>query len=273
VAITAARAKQICTKAELDLVLQSTTKHIGNLDSKQLKSALRRSRTLRDKWRDLTHSQTRDTKATSPEKLGEANARSSEKATLFDETLSRFQKRLSKLEAEATKAAPTKKAASTVDHRADRAAIRETLSAKTELLNASAAAANNGAATNGAATNGAATNGAATKTAPVKKKAAAKTDAGGNSSPAKKTATKKKATSKLPTRKPKPVAVDGLAAAQLAADQPLATSDKLTGAAGKRNLKAKTKAKATAVARSGAPRIQGHVSSQGRRNQAKRNAR
>lgn len=262
-AITAARAKQICTKAELDLVLQSTTKHIGNLDSKQLKSALRRSRTLRDKWRDLTHSQTRDTKATSPEKLGEANARSSEKATLFDETLSRFQKRLSKLEAEATKAAPTKKAASTVDHRADRAAIRETLSAKTELLNASAAAANNGAATNGAAT----------KTAPVKKKAAAKTDAGGNSSPAKKTATKKKATSKLPTRKPKPVAVDGLAAAQLAADQPLATSDKLTGAAGKRNLKAKTKAKATAVARSGAPRIQGHVSSQGRRNQAKRNAR
>jgi hypothetical protein len=251
VAITSARAKQICTKAELDLVLQSTTKHIGNLDSKQLKSAVRRSRTLRDKWRDLTNSQTRDTKATSPETLGEANARSSEKATLFDETLARFEKRLSKLEAESTKAAPAKKPAPAVNHRADRAAIRETLSAKTDALNAPAAVA---------------TDTAVKKSTPVKKKAAAKATA-------KKASAKKKAPAKISTRKPKPVAVDGLAAAKLAADQPLATSDKLTGAAGKRNLKAKTDAKATAVARSGAPRIQGHVSSQGRRNQAKRNAR
>lgn len=250
-AITSARAKQICTKSELDLVLQSTTKYIGNLDSKQLKSAVRRSRTLRDKWRDLTNSQTRDTKATSPENLGEANARSSEKATLFDETLARFEKRLSKLDVASTKASPAKKPAPPVNHRADRAAIRETLSAKTDALNAPVALT---------------TDATAAKPAPVEKKAAAK-------STAKKASAKKKAAAKLPTRKPKPVAADGLAAAQLAADQPLATSDKLTGAASKRNLKAKTDAKATAVARSGAPRIQGHVSSQGRRNQAKRNAR
>jgi hypothetical protein len=200
VAINSVRARQICTKAELDLVLQSTTKHIGNLDAKQLKAAVRRSRSLRDKWRDLVHSQTRDLKATEPQKLEDANARSAEKATLFDETLARFEKRLSKLDGEASKPSPAMKTASNVNHRTDRAAVRESLNATTETLNAS-------------------TKRATKKAATIKKKSATKTAAVG------------------------------------------------------RNLKAKAKAKATAVARSGAPRIQGHVSSQGRRNQAKRNAR
>jgi hypothetical protein len=260
VAISAARARQICTKAELDLVLQSTTKHIGNLDAKQLKTAVRRSRTLRDKWRDLAHSQTRDTKATDPDKLGDANARSAEKATLFDEALSRFEKRLSKIDVAAAKASPAKKPAPKVNHRADRAAVRETLNAKTETLNAAPA-------------------GTTAKSTSVKKKAATKT-AGGGSTPSTKTAVPKKkapakkaAAAKPAARKSKPVSAHGLAAAKLAAGQPSTTSDQVTGAEKKRNLKAKTKAKATAVARSGAPRIQGHVSSQGRRNQAKRNTR
>jgi hypothetical protein len=80
VAISVARARQICTQSELALVLESTTRQIGQLDAKQLRASIRRSRTLRDKWRDLSHSQTRDTKATDPDKLGEANARSAEKA-------------------------------------------------------------------------------------------------------------------------------------------------------------------------------------------------
>lgn len=259
-AISAARARQICTKAELDLVLQSTTKHIGNLDAKQLKSAIRRSRTLRDKWRDLTHSQTRDTKATDPDKLGDANARSAEKATLFDEALARFEKRLSKVDDAAAKASPARKPAPKVNHRADRAAVRETLNVKTETLNA-------------------ATGGATAKATPAKKKAATKSADNGSLASTKKAVPKKKAAAKKATpakpagRKAKPVSASGLAAAKIAAGQPPATSEKLTGAEEKRNLKAKTKAKATAVARSGAPRIQGHVSSQGRRNQAKRNAR
>ncbi len=161
-AISAARARQICTKAELELVLQSTTKHIGSLDTKQLKSAVRRSRTLRDKWRDLAHSQTRNTKATKPDKLGDANARSAEKATLFDEALTRFEKRLSKLEVASAKVSPVKKAAVKVDHRADRAAVRETLNAKTETLNASTARAKS-----------------TVKATPVKKKAATKSSAAG----------------------------------------------------------------------------------------------
>src|SRR5690606_29904846 len=43
VAISVAQARQICTQAELDLVLQSTTRQIGSLDSKQLRSAIRRA--------------------------------------------------------------------------------------------------------------------------------------------------------------------------------------------------------------------------------------
>lgn len=257
-AISAARARQICTKAELDLVLQSTTTHIGKLDTKQLKGAVRRARTLRDKWRDLANSQTRGTKANNPDKLGDANARSTEKATLFDEALARFEKRLSKVDAGAGKTAPTKKAVSKVDHRADRASIRETLDTKTDMLNAS-------------------TNGAKKKATPVKKKTATKsaatsTPAASKKAAPKKAAIKKKAPAKPPARKSKPVSANGLAAAQLAAGQPSNNSDALTGAEKKRNLKAKTTAKATAVARSGSPRIQGHVSSQGRRNQAKRNS-
>jgi hypothetical protein len=253
VAISSARARQICTKAELDLVLQSTTTHIGNLDAKQLKAAIRRARTLRDKWRDLAHSQTRDTKATSPEQLGDANARSAEKGVLFDETLARFEKRLSKVDTTATAASASAKPSAKVNHRADRASVRETLNAKTEMLNAAPA--------KKVATKKTATKKAVTKS-PASKSVASK-----------KAAPKKKGATKPPTRKTSAVSAKGTAAAELAAGRPAVTSAKPTGADKKRNLKAKTTAKATAVARSGAPRIQGHVSSQGRRNQAKRNTR
>jgi hypothetical protein len=264
VAISAARARQICTKAELDLVLQSTTIHIAKLDAKQLKAAIRRTRTLRDKWRDLAHSQTRDTKATDPDKLGDANARSSEKAVLFDEALGRFEKRLTKVDAAtekamAAKTPATKRAVAKVDHRADRANVREKLNEKTDILNSASAATP-----------------AKKKSSPVKvpvKKTATKASSNGKPLATKKAAPKKKSAAKPPARKPRPVAMDGLAAAQIAAEQSPVTSEKLSGAKKNSNLKAKTKAKATAVARSGAPRIQGHVSSQGRRNQAKRNSR
>jgi hypothetical protein len=243
--------------------LESTTRQIGQLDAKQLRAAIRRSRTLRDKWRDLSHSQTRDTKATDPDKLGEANARSAEKAELFDDALQRFEKRLTKVDklpavGTTTAKRPTKSARVT-DHRAERAEIRDLLSEKKEMLNAPVKK---------SATKKAATKKAANASAkPVKK--AAPGSAVTKKAPVKKAASKKKS----PTKTVRPVADQhGLAAAALAAGQ-TAASDSMTGAEKKRNLKAKTVAKATAVRRSGATRIQGHVSSQGRRNQAKRNSR
>jgi hypothetical protein len=248
--------------------LESTTRQIGQLDAKQLRASIRRSRTLRDKWRDLSHSQTRDTKATDPDKLGEANARSAEKAELFDDALQRFEKRLTKVDklpaAGSTAGQRPTKSARATDHRAERAEIRDLLSEKKEMLNAPVKK----SATQKVATK----KSAAASTKPVKKAAP-------ESAVAKKAAVKKAAVKnaavkkKAPTKTVRPVAdQNGLAAAALAAGQ-TAASDSMTGAEKKRNLKAKTVAKATAVRRSGATRIQGHVSSQGRRNQAKRNSR
>jgi len=257
VAISVAQARQICTQAELDLVLKSTTRQIGSLDAKELRAAIRRSRTLRDKWRDLKHEQRRGTKIDNPEKLESANLRSKQKAELFDEALTRFEKRLSKLEPqpgkESTGTKRVTKPTRSAEHRQSRAEVRGKLAEKTEMLNAPEPAAK--------------TKKSATKAAPAAKA---------------KTAAKKASTTKKPPKRkapplreaPAPInpvaPTEGLAAATMAAGRPPVGGDSLSSADKKRNLKATTAAKARRVSRSGATRIQGHVSSQGRRNQAKR---
>ncbi len=270
-AISVAQARQICTKSELELVVQSTTQQIGKLDAKQLKAAIRRARRMRDKWRDLAASQTRDTKAENPEKLGKANARSDEKAQLFDEVLGRFEKRLTKVEpanGEPSKRSgnSTTKASRAGEHRQSRAAVRERLNEKTELLNAEAPPKR---ATKKSATAKATSKQATATKTPAKKASTKKA----TSAPAtsKRAAVKKKGVKKATAKKSPPS--DGLAAAAIAANREIDPEGQPTKSDKKRNLKATTAAKATAVKRSGAPRIQGHVSSQGRRNQAKRNVR
>jgi hypothetical protein len=341
VAISVAQARQICTKAELDLVLQSTTRQIGDLDGKQLRASIRRARTLRDKWRDLANAQTRDTKVDDPGNLDRANARSGEKAELFDEALTRFEKRLAKVDSAVNGASsggtsknPPKKVRA-VDHRASRSETRGALNEKTDALNdkasvkkspaksASSAASKSSPAGKASAVNkgsAAGNNKTAGKSAAAGKTAATGKSAGtgkptadksaaGKKKPvadksavisASTTADKKSSSSKpakkgppkrsAPKRKSAPATapqsaagsnadnvqpqppMHGLAAAAIAAGRE-GGGDKMTGAEKKRNLKATTAAKATAVNRSGAPRIQGHISSQGRRNQAKRSAR
>jgi len=258
VAISVAQARQICTQAELDLVLKSTTRQIGSLDAKQLRAAIRRSRTLRDKWRDLKHEQRRGTKIDNPEKLESANLRSKQKAELFDEALTRFEKRLSKLEPqpgkESTGTKRVTKPKRSAEHRQSRAEVRGKLAEKTEMLNAPEPAAK------------------------TKKKSATKAAPAAKAKPAAKkaSATRKPPKRKTPPKRDAPPPVnpvaptEGLAAAAMAAGRPPVGGDSLSSADKKRNLKATTAAKARRVSRSGATRIQGHVSSQGRRNQAKR---
>ncbi len=141
-AITVAQAREICTKSELELVLKSTTRHIGSLEEKELRSAVRRARTLRDKWRDQANSQTRDTKVKAPNKLGEANARSADKAQLFSEALERLEKRLSKVAPEKSVGSigtnRSTKPARAAAHRQTRAETREVLKEKKAMLNAEA---------------------------------------------------------------------------------------------------------------------------------------
>ncbi|XZE17721.1 hypothetical protein SH449x_002996 [Pirellulaceae bacterium SH449] len=253
--ISLARAKEICTKSELELVRSSSTRNIGALDEKELKAAIRRVRTLRDKWRDKSHAQERTTKAMSPQEIGEANARSAEKSTLFNEALGRFESRLAKLGGQSEKATPraTKKVAPKVDHRADRATVRSGLNAKMDKLNATGP---KKTSTKKTATKNVAAEGKATPTK-QKPKAVKKADA------------KKQAL--VARRKARMIKADTNAVKPVA-EQASPKSTKRPATKSPRNLAAKTSAKASAVVRGGTTRVQGHISAQGRRNQARRNA-
>ncbi len=277
-AISVAQARLICTKAELDLVLQSTNQAIGALDAKQLQASVRRARTLRDKWRDLSNDQTRTTKASDPEKLDAANARSAEKVQLFSEVLERFEKRLAKTEpvaaAPRTKATPKVRAA---EHRHTRSQVRGDLTAKVDELNApKPAPAAKKPVTKKAAPAPAATSAPA---APTKKKAKAPAAAAKTAKPAK---GKKASGIKPPKRKPVPKpqisvkapavvpAADGMAAAAIAAGHSIAGHSTKNVDEKRRNLKATTAAKASRIQISGSHQLHGHMAAQSRRSQAKR---
>jgi hypothetical protein len=267
--INSAVAKQICTKVELDLVLASTTRHIGYLSAPELHTKIKRARTYRDKWRDLAHDQTRDTKANNPNLLGDANERSALKAQLFDETLTRFEKRLEKVgkspaSARATAKSPLKDDRSR-EHRATRASVRDSLAAAKQELNEAAPSKK-----------------AAPKAAPKKDVAATATKKAKPSTTGEKQskAPTKKATSAAKLPKAKPAKKKPTTASPLATDQAIAASPKRGMAGGaseilssKRNLQASTAAKAAAVKRSGATKVNAHVASRNRRNQASRNKR
>jgi len=287
VAIRVAQARQICTPAELDLVLQSTTRQIGSLDPKQLRSSIRRARTLRDKWRDRAASQTRTTKSQNADKLGEANARSSDKAQLFDEALNRFEKRLSKIDGASAGSASTakpqpSKPGRTDEHRATRASVRRSLSQKTAKLSTNGAAAASAPTASSAANSSqgsataanAATNTAAGKRAVAKKGATPQASAKRKGPPKRKAPPRSsvRAKSASPTA---PVAVaTGLAAAAMAAGREgTEGSSQTNGKARKRSPQGGVATKPTAVKPGGGSRMPGKVASQGRRNQAKRGSR
>ncbi len=277
-AISVAQARQICTQSELDLVLQSTTRQIGSLDAKQLRSSIRRARTLRDKWRDRAASQTRDTKSQNPDKLGEANARSSDKAQLFEEALGRFEKRLSRIDgttngaAAASKTKPAKQARTSA-HRATRASVRSALSkqaAKSDAAALASARAANAATAKAAAPGETATTAAtaASKRTVAKKGSSTKVSAK-RKGPPKRKAAPSSSTSAVPTATA-PVA-PGLAAAAMAAGRDSAAAS--TAGTKKRKSPTNAAAKTTAAKPGGGPRMSGNVASQGRRSQAKRGSR
>ena len=53
-------AKALCTKAELELVRESSARHVTNFTARQLNSRIARSRKLRDKYRALASRQQRE---------------------------------------------------------------------------------------------------------------------------------------------------------------------------------------------------------------------
>jgi hypothetical protein len=130
-ATSIAQAKLLCTAPELKLVTASTRSEIGKLSTLQLEQKIKRSRALRDKWRDQSRSQRRAVQSSQRARQTDANARSAEKAELFGEVLARFEAQLNKLTAKGQTADKMLKRLSprtrSATHRATRAEVRDSL--------------------------------------------------------------------------------------------------------------------------------------------------
>lgn len=137
-----AKVKALCTAAEADLVKASRRPEIGQLDARALKKHVAQARKLRDKWRDQSTKQRRDTQQRHSARVADGEKRSEQKAVIFDAALAAFEKQLEKVSAAdgaSSKPAPKKKAAKFTpasDHRADRAQKRGMLEAQREEMNA-----------------------------------------------------------------------------------------------------------------------------------------
>jgi hypothetical protein len=133
-------ARELCNKSEWELVKASKRDEIGQLTEAQLKRHVVRARTMRDKWRDLAVAQRRKTQKEQQARTTQANARSAEKAEVFDEVLARFEKQLQRVAssspstggASARKTPP--KQVRLEEHRATRSKVRKKLAGKRAKL-------------------------------------------------------------------------------------------------------------------------------------------
>jgi hypothetical protein len=94
---SARQVRELTSKSEWELVSASHQGAIGQLSEKALRSNIERTRRLRDKNRDLYRRQqiaSRKRSGANPASHAPSNARTGQKAQIFDETLARFTKRL-----------------------------------------------------------------------------------------------------------------------------------------------------------------------------------
>jgi hypothetical protein len=90
------QARALCSDTEYRLFEASTNDHVREHTPAQLRSKIARARRLRDKYRDLFKRQRLATRARTGTKKGDAparNARTEQKARLFEEVLTRFEGR------------------------------------------------------------------------------------------------------------------------------------------------------------------------------------
>ena len=99
-AYTLTQARPLLNAAELELFEQSRAEPVKQLTGARLAGAIKRTRTLRDKYRDLYQRQTVAVRTGSPSNVtGEDNERTQRKADILQEVLGRFEARLAQLEA------------------------------------------------------------------------------------------------------------------------------------------------------------------------------
>ncbi len=140
------------TAAEQRVLDSSVGSSLATATRNQLQAAIKQTRTLRDKWRDLFNRQSLTTKKGAARTNDPANTRSLEKAELFAAAVKRLEARIEEL-AEGISAAvggtrgtgkpsrtaaakPAGKAVRKAGHRATRSSIRETLSEAVAGINA-----------------------------------------------------------------------------------------------------------------------------------------
>lgn len=114
-AVSMQTARTLCTKAELDLVLASSSSAISKLSAAQLRAKRERTRKLRDKFRDLGDKQRREIRGKNTNrtaKPAQDNRATRTKQQLFSETLERFEQALASVEATAPAAGSTAQGAS-----------------------------------------------------------------------------------------------------------------------------------------------------------------
>jgi hypothetical protein len=95
------KAHQLCTERELALVNSARSEALSTLTPKRVNSKITLARGLRDKFRDLADRQAREARRKAPPRgarPARGNARTVEKAALFDEVLKRFQGRAAELD-------------------------------------------------------------------------------------------------------------------------------------------------------------------------------
>lgn len=244
------QAKSLCTAAEFELVHWSTSKRVEDLTPARLVAKRDRARKLRDKFRDLANQQKREIR-------GKGDARRSRPATdnrntrikeqMFAETVQRFEAALAEKTAAAnagavSAAAAVKKSATKKISKKIAKKTTSKASKKTSALKSAAGAAK-----------------------PAKKAGVSK------AIPKKKTSSSKKAA----TRKTKTIVIGS---AKKTRSPGRASDDTQATVASQTALQiisavATPKTKATMLSKGGNPRIFAHVSSRGRRTQAKRDSR
>jgi len=140
--MTLKNARELCTKAELELYQLSRGRQLISQDASTLQENRVRSRDLRDKWRDQSTRQRRTLQQSKGTRVVAKTDRSAQKAQLFQEMLDRFEARLSRLKSTSHDSKPTKAATKiaaaqrAAGHREERAVVRKELREKKQTLTA-----------------------------------------------------------------------------------------------------------------------------------------
>jgi hypothetical protein len=98
-AVSMAKAREVCNKAEMELVESSFSPAVKRLTPARLRSKIGRTRKLADKFSDLSRRQNRATKESASSR-DRANQRTEMKARIFSETIERFERRLAEVSGE-----------------------------------------------------------------------------------------------------------------------------------------------------------------------------